>query len=239
MKFLCIPISLFVVVSCATRPIAVTSTQFSASVSGDAQAVPTKIKVGYDRSELIHLPSGRMKHGIVGGFDGEFRNFSGVGLTEFLLTGAAANPDAPEADSEPGTPERPMRGWKAISSNTRTNLGLELIGSDSPGPSFNFGFKRVLTAIFPVASKDKNGTPDDAALPSTLADVSIHASGLRNDFTPNGVASHRRLNPGDRGSRTVQTIATGRAAYILSRKQKSKEQLDNVITGKQPQTKTP
>lgn len=236
--------------SCANRPVVVTSSQVGAHVSGTSTTAPNKSTFGYARSEWVHLPKGVSHGGIVGSLDTEFRNFSGAAITETLITGDAASaimsdntPPQPlvaqDGISSPmdliSIPQKKIQGLpnsKVISTNTRANLGIEAGGSDGAGPSFNFGFRRAVAAIFaPPKETKKDGVVTDV-LPSTYADISIHAGGINgNTIQAKAIPGARRIDDGAIGSRTVQRIATGRAAALLANQPETKSFIRKQIRG--------
>lgn len=231
-------LSALLLCQCTTRPLVATSTQFGANVSGSTSTVVNKATIGYSRSELAYLPNGTgQKSGVVGAFDAEARWFKGNALSETLITGKAAvgNTSADDGlyDQFTGKSNEPeVSENKIVSTNTRSNFGIEAAGSDGAGPSMNFGFRRAVVAIFgsPRAKKDD---PDSVkVLPSTYADVSIHAAGLTgSQFTPKGISAGRHLDDGATGSRTVQRIASGRAAALLTDRDETKEFVGKQLRG--------
>ncbi len=211
--------------SCSNRPQVVTASQFAASVESKNYNTPTSTKVGYGRSEFIHLPSGTAGGSVIGSLDTEFRNFNGLAVADTLVTGAAAtiasNPNqAQEKISKSQDDFGRSSSNRIISTNTRMNLGLEPGGVDGAGPSLTFGFKRAVAAVLAYNPEAKN--EDKSRLPSVYADITSHSS-TRNDQTikPKGIPSNRHLPTGALGTRTVQKIATGRAAEILAEKEKA------------------
>ncbi|MGJ8698065.1 MAG: hypothetical protein ACSHYF_17230 [Verrucomicrobiaceae bacterium] len=229
--------------SCAKRPIIITTSQVGAHVSGTTTVAPNKSTIGYGRSEGVHLPNGISNGGIVGSLDAEFRNFSGAAITETLITGNAANALTEDGDQQtPADLDNPgitqpsdlidnLRTSKIISTNTRTNLGIEAAGSDGAGPSFNFGFRRAVAAIFAPPKKDGDENNINV-LPSTYADISIHAGGINgNTVQAKSIPNDRQIDNGAIGSRTVQRIATGKAAELLAKQPKTREFVRKQIRG--------
>jgi hypothetical protein len=200
MKYSLLPISLLLF-SCADRPLIYTGSQFAVHASGLKNEIPEKLSVGYDRTEYAWLPKGRSSS-VQGSYDAEYRYNGGIAVSDQLITGPAAGGDSTE--------ETYKNSDLIVSTNTKTNLGIEAVPSDGKGPSFNFGFKRSVLALFPKQTESND-------LPSTYTDMTLHANGwAKNLVSPKGIATSRHIVGDAPGARIVQTIATGVAAENLS-----------------------
>ncbi len=195
------------VVSCAHRPLIYTGTQLGVHASGLKNNVPEKLSFGYDRNEFAWLPKGGASS-IQGSYDAEYRYPAGIAVSELLITGpAAAGEKGEDQDKEN------KKSDFIISTNTKTNLGLEGPATDGTSFAMNFGFKRSVLALFPE-QKDPNLNTD---LPSSYTDVSVHANGMgQNLNNPQSIAASRQMKGDATGARIVQTIATGEAAENLA-----------------------
>lgn len=200
------------------RPFVATSSQVAAHASGLTQGIPNKLKLGYGRREVVHLPEGLNNgDGVAGSLDAEYRSFGGAAISETLSTGEAAKLLVAKEGQPKESKKKKFQsgcGERFVSTNTRFNLGLEGIGVDGAGPSVNFGFRRSILALFAPVNKKC-----DPALPSTYADVSIHVGrtipGIP-QVDPRGIARERRLSKVVSGARIVQHVATGKAAEYLA-----------------------
>lgn len=231
--------------SCTDRPFIYTGSNFGVHAAGMRSEVPEKLNVGYERSEYAWLPRGGSSS-LRGSYDAEYRYPANIAISEKLITGPAARRNPMEEDAnEEG---RGKASDLVLSTNTRVNLGIEGSPSDGPGFSFNFGFKRAVLALFPSPGNGAvNGQTSDAArfmgpegepyqdeppadttgdgeLASTYTDFSIHAAGFGKFVNPRGIAADRQLRGNSGGARTVQTIATGRAAKLVAAKELTDQQ---------------
>lgn len=231
--------------SCTDRPLIYTGSNFGVHAAGMKSEIPEKLNVGYERSEYAWMPRGGASS-VRGSYDAEYRYPANIAVSEKLITGPAARQNPMEQDEN--EEERGKASDLVLSTNTRVNLGIEGAPSDGPGFSFNFGFKRAVLALFPSNSKQSaanNNTADaapfmgdegapyagmpssnteDGELASTYTDLSIHAAGFGKFVNPLGIARQRQLTGSAGGARTVQTIATGRAAKLVAKKELEAQQ---------------
>ncbi len=203
-----------VLLSCAQRPLIYTGSQLGIHASGLKNEIPEKLSVGYDRAEYAWLPKGGSSS-VQGSYDAEYRYPAGIAVSELLITGPAASGETPEISEQDGNKDSDL----IVSTNTKTNLGLEAMPSDGNSFSLNFGFKRSVLALFPLQRKD-NPTGE---LPSTYTDLSLHANGFSKKLgNPQAIAESRQMTGDTSGARIVQTIATGAAAENLTKKDADK-----------------
>jgi len=201
-------------ISCADRPILLTSSQFAVHATGLKSEVPEKVTVGFDRSEFGWFPHGEHTS-VLGNYDTEYRYPGAIAISELLVTGNAAACDdrlGSPTDDTPVLDQSPL----IVSTNTRTNLGAELGGSDGSAFSFNFGFKRAVLALFP-----RQPPTSSEELPSTYSDIAVHTGlgAARSIAEPRSIGKERRLTTPS-GARITQTIATGSAAEKLAASRK-------------------
>lgn len=219
MKAAIIPLSL-VLVSCAERPLIYTGSQFGVHASGLKNEIPEKLSVAYDRSEYVWLPKGGSSS-VQGAYDAEYRYPAGIAVSELLVTGPAA-----AGETGDGKDDGNKKSDLIVSTNTKTNLGLEGMPSDGNSFSLNFGFKRSVLALFPKQAQAEGD------LPSTYTDMSLHANGfLRKLTNPLAIAESRQIAGDAFGARIVQTVATGRAAENLTQGETGTKLRARIATG--------
>lgn len=209
-RTIALPLLSIVLPSCADRPLVYVGSQLGAHAQGINDGYPSKLSLGYDRTELTHLPNAPNQP-VMGGFDGEIAGLKGIAISEILATGDAASGNSiPTQDCGHQDNTKPFSHSMVVSTNSKFNLGMEMASTDGASPSLNAGFKRSVLAIFPACNQ---------AMPSVYADISVHSSGLRGKIdTPNGIPNgERRLTPAN-GTRVVQTLAIGPAAVELGKK---------------------
>lgn len=216
------------ILSCAQRPLIYTGSQLGIHASGLKNEIPEKLSVAYDRTEYVWLPKGGSSS-VQGSYDAEYRYPAGIAVSELLITGPAAAGGV----SDPAIDGENKKSDLIVSTNTKTNLGIEAMPSDGNSFSLNFGFKRSVLALFPR----QNGMRED--LPSTYTDLSLHANGFgRKLNNPQAIADSRQMTGDGSGARIVQTIATGRAAENLTLSETGDKIRDRIAAGLIP-TKTP
>lgn len=213
-----------ILLSCAQRPLIYTGSQLGIHASGLKNEIPEKLSVAYDRTEFAWLPKGGSSS-VQGTYDAEYRYPAGIAVSELLITGPAAAGET----SDPA-----LTGDKnsdlIVSTNTKTNLGIEAMPSDGNSFSLNFGFKRSVLALFP---KQNDASGD---LPSTYTDLSLHANGFGRKLNkPQAIADSRQMTGDGSGARIVQTIATGRAAENLAQSETGDKIRDRISAGLIPE----
>jgi len=185
---------LFLVASCADRPVVYTGTQLGAHVQGIKENVPQKVSLGYDRTELAWIPNGNAAT-VKGLFDGEFHPLAGAAIRDELATGDAASNKATNGNWEPQS--------MLVSTSSNVNLGINASQADGASPSFNFGFKRSALSLFPKSNSD---------LPPTRSAFSVHSSGLTSKIEKPQSLTEKQWLQSPNGIRITQAIATGKAA---------------------------
>ncbi len=225
MKAALIPI-FFALLSCADRPLVYTGSQLGVHASGLKNSVPEKLSVGYDRNEYAWLPKGGSSS-VQGSYDTEYRYPASIAISESLITGKAAAGEISEHQVEDGNRESEESDL-IVSTNTKTNLGIEGAPTDGSSFSFNFGFKRSVLALFP---RQKDPT-SNGELPSSYTDISVHANGALGKLNnPQAIAESRQMTGDFSGARIVQTIATGKAAENLTHGEEGENLRSRIAAG--------
>ncbi len=202
-------------ISCADRPLIYTGSQLGVHASGLKNSIPEKLSLGYERNEYAWLPKGGASS-VQGSYDAEYRYPSSIAVSELLITGPAASGEKAELTNQGANKKSNL----IVSTNTKTNFGIEGAPTDGSSFSFNFGFKRSVLALFPRQNDPPNSTDKNipGELPSTYTDVSVHANGIASNLkNPQSIATSRQMKGEASGARIVQTIATGEAAENLAK----------------------